>query len=200
MSLNQEAKEKAWLENYERVLNVEFDWDPEHLTDEPPLEGPPVPITIDMVKKAISKTKSGKAAGPSGIAVEMIRAAGDTGVSMIRDLASSIVRGGAGGKVPTNWEQSFIVCLYKGKGDALDRSNYRGLKRTEQVMKVLERMWTASLGINKRFCMGFVNLEKAFDRVPQKMIWWALRKLSVEAWIVRLVQEMYANARSCVRR
>ena len=43
-----------------------------------PLEGPPIPITIDMVKKAISKMKSGKAAGPSGVVVEMIRAAGDT--------------------------------------------------------------------------------------------------------------------------
>ena len=36
----------------------------------------------------------------------------------------------------------------------------------------------------------------AFDRVPQKIIWWALRKLGVEEWIVRLVQGMYANARS----
>ena len=34
----------------------------------------------------------------------------------------------------------FIVCLYKGKGDALDRGNYRGLKLTEQAMKILERI------------------------------------------------------------
>ena len=45
------------------------------------LEGPPIPISIDMVKKAISK-KSGKAAGPSGIVVELIKAAGDTGATM----------------------------------------------------------------------------------------------------------------------
>ena len=31
---------------------------------------------------------------------------------------------------------SFIVCLYKGKGDALDRANYRGLKLTKQAMKI----------------------------------------------------------------
>ncbi|XP_048759363.2 uncharacterized protein LOC125668965 [Ostrea edulis] len=47
--------------------------------------------------------------------------------------------------------------------------------------------------------MAFVDLEKAFDRGPRKVIWWALRKLGVEEWIVRLVQGMYANARSCVR-
>ena len=230
MSVDQEAKEKAWLEHYERLLNVEFDWDPNHLSDEPPVEGPPVPITVDMVKKAISKMKSGKAAGPSGIVVEMIKAAGDSGASLICDLALLIIRDG---KVPTDWERSFIVCLYKGKGDALERGNYRGLKLTEQVMKILERivdgfirqlveiddsqfgfvpgrgttdaifvvrqLQEKYLAVNRRLYMAFVDLEKAFDRVPRKVIWWALRKLGVEEWIVRLVQGMYANARSCVR-
>ena len=56
---------------------------------------------------------------------------------MIRDLAAAFIRDG---KVPSDWKQSFIVCLYKGKGGALERGNYRGLKLTEQVMKVLERI------------------------------------------------------------
>ena len=46
--------------------------------------------------------------------------------------------------------------------------------------------------------MASVDIEKAFDCVPRKVIWWALRKLGVEEWIVRLVQGMYANARSRV--
>ena len=46
--------------------------------------------------------------------------------------------------------------------------------------------------------MAFIDLEKAFDQVPRKIIWWAPRKLGVEEWIVRLVQGMYANARSRV--
>ena len=37
-------------------------------------------------------------------------------------------------------EQSFSVCLYKEKGDALDRGNYRRLELTEQAMKVIERI------------------------------------------------------------
>ena len=135
--MSEDSKWKAWLEHYQRLLNAEFDWDPNHLSDESPVEGPPIPITIGMVKKAISQMKAGKAPGPSGIVVEMIRAAGDTGTSMIRDLAVAIIHDG---KVPSDWEQSFIVCLYKGKGDVLDRGNYRGLKLTELVMKVLERI------------------------------------------------------------
>ena len=79
--------------------------------------------------------KAGKAPGPSGTVVEMIRAAGDMGTSMICNL-----------KVPSDWEQSFIVCLYKGKGDALERGNYRGLKLTEQVMKILKRIVDGLIG------------------------------------------------------
>ena len=88
-----------------------------------------------MVKKAISKLKSGKAEGPSGIVVEMIKAACYTGATMICDLATGI---SCDGKVPTYWEQSF--CLYMGNGDALDIGSYRGLKLTDQAMKILERI------------------------------------------------------------
>ena len=79
MSTSQDLKQKALLEHYQRLLNVEFDWDPDHLSDETPAEGPPIPITIDMVKKAISQIKVGKAPGPSGIEIEMIRPAGNAG-------------------------------------------------------------------------------------------------------------------------
>ena len=202
MSMSQDSKQNAWLEHYQRLLNVEFDWDPVHLSYQPPVEGLPIPITIDMVKKAISQMKTGKAPGPSGIVVEMIQAAGDMGASMIRDLATAIIHDG---KVPSDWEQSFIVCLYKGKGDTLERGNYCGLKLTEQVMKILERivdglirqlvsindslfgfvpgrgttdaifvvrqLQEKYLAANKRLYMAFVDLEKAFDRVPRKVIW-----------------------------
>ena len=29
-------KQNTWLEHYERLLNVEFDWDPDQLVNEPP--------------------------------------------------------------------------------------------------------------------------------------------------------------------
>ena len=47
-----------------------------------------------MVKKAIFKLKSCKVTGPSGVVVEMTGAAGDTGATMILDLAIAIIRDG----------------------------------------------------------------------------------------------------------
>ena len=61
--------------------------------------------------------KAGKALGPSGIVMEMIRAAGDMGASMIYDLTAAIIRDS---KVPSDWEQSFIVCL-QGKGGCIGK-------------------------------------------------------------------------------
>ena len=54
-------------------------------------------------------------------------------------------------------------------------------------------------GKNRTLYFAFVDLEKAFDRVPRKVLWWAMRKVGIEEWIVRLVQAMYNNARSRVR-
>ena len=64
---------------------------------------------------------------------------------------------------------------------------------------VVRQLQEKYLTANKRLYIAFVDLEKAFDRVPLKDVWWALRKLGVEEWIVRLVQGMDANAWSHVR-
>ena len=116
---------------------------------------------------------------------------------------------------------SFIVCLYKGKDDALDRGNYRGLKLTKQAMKILKRIVNSlirqvvsiddsqfcfvqgkgttdaifvvrEISSNEQEALYGLHIHKAFDSVAWKVIWWALRKLGVEEWIVRLVQGMYA--------
>ena len=109
------------------------------LPDAPPVEGPPLPITDKMVTKALAK----KFAGPSGIIVETLKAAGSKGIDFLCELIKSVVKHG---KIPEDWEMRFILNLYKGKGDALNRGNYRGLKLIEHVMKVMERIVDGMIG------------------------------------------------------
>ena len=47
------------------------------------------------------------------------------------------------------------------------------------------------------FLYVFVDLEKAFDRVPKKMIDWALRKKLVPERLVQAVMSMYKEAKTC---
>ncbi len=70
---------------------------------------------------------------------------------------------------------------------------------TTDAIFVVRQLQEKFLAANKCLYMAFVDLEKAFDRVPRKVIWWAMRKLHVDEWVIRLVQGMYANARSRVR-
>ena len=66
-----------------------------------------------------------------------MRVAGGMGASMIYGLAAAVVRIG---KVPSDWGQSFIVCLYKGKGDAFEGGGCRSLRLVGRVVKILERV------------------------------------------------------------
>ena len=51
----------------------------------------------------------------------------------------------------------------------------------------------------KKLYFGFVDLEKAFDRVPREVISWAMRKLGDEEWLVSAVMSMYSGAKTVVR-
>ena len=65
----------------------------------------------------------------------MLKPVGEACAAEVHDLIEDIKPEGC---IPTKWVESFVVNLCKGKGDALNRGNYRGLKLIEQMMKVLE--------------------------------------------------------------
>ena len=125
MSMDVDSKKEAWREPYMHLLNVEFSWNPVGLSEVYPVEGPSEPITTAMVRKAINKMSLGKAAGPLGIVAEILKTAGSSGASMIRDLMEDII---FENRIPSEWQQSHIVSVYKGKGDALNRCNNRGFE------------------------------------------------------------------------
>jgi len=51
----------------------------------------------------------------------------------------------------------------------------------------------------KKIYFGFVDLEKAFDRVPREVIRWAMRKLGVQEWLVSAVMSTYTGAKTVVK-
>ena len=230
LSITDEEKMKTWVKHHYDLLNDEFDWPKELLPEVAPVAGPPPPVTTEQIRSAVGKMKCGKAAGPSGVIAEMLKASGEEGVRLLRQLGEEVFSNGV---IPSEWEESIILNLYKGKGDALNCGSYRGLKLTDQVMKVLEGVLDSAIrkmvdvnklqfgfvpgrgttdaifiarqlqekyrAAGKPLYFAFVDLEKAFDRVPRAVLWWALRSLGVEEWAVRVIQGMYANARSKVR-
>jgi hypothetical protein len=219
---------KTWKDYMEKLLNEENDWDHDVACEK--ISGPCCRITRVEVEKALKKMKKGKAAGPSGVVSEMLKAAGEIGAEWMTDLCNSIV---LEGKIPEDWKDSLLIPVFKGKGDPLECGSYRAIKLLEQAMKVTERVLESRIrdqvtvddmqfgftpgkgttdaifvlrqmqekhyGKKKKLYFAFVDLEKAFDRVPREVTRWALRKSGVDEWLVSAVMSMYEGARTTVR-
>ena len=101
LAFDDKSKKAAWKSYCNKLLNTEFEWDRNSLSTVEPIAGPAMRIERDWVKSAINKMKSNKAAGPSGIVSEMLKAS-----SLVTDLVNSILSEGV---IPTDWESSSII-------------------------------------------------------------------------------------------
>ena len=59
---------------------------------------------------------------------------------------------------------------------------------TTDAIFIVRQLQEKYIAAKKPLYFAFVDLEKAFDRVPRKMLWWALRSLDVEEWAVCVIQ------------
>ena len=116
-------------------MNIKFLWS-QNLPHVDPVAGPAQFITPDDILKSLRHMKNGKVAGPSEIVVKMLKAAPDVCCKIIADLMNAIVHEE---NVLADCSDNIIVSLFKGKGDALDWSNYCGLKVADLVLKVLKK-------------------------------------------------------------
>lgn len=88
--------------HYKQMLNVEFDWDDSSLSIEPSFEDLAIKIAKNMVGEAVLKMKEGKAWGPSGIVIEMVKA-GSYAMQedVITDLVNMIIKKE---QIPDDWD------------------------------------------------------------------------------------------------
>jgi hypothetical protein len=219
-----------WKEYFDQLLNEEYDWDRCNLTEAGAVCGPSEEISEEEVFKAVGAMKNGKAGGPSGVVSEMLKASGSEGIRWMTTLFNKII---SEGKIPEDWRKSWMIPVYKGKGDALECSSHRGIKLLDHAMKVFERVLEKRirssikiddqqfgfrpgrgttdaifiirqiqekfLGKKKELWMAFVDLEKAFDRVPREVLWWALRSLGLCEWMIKVVESMYDGVTTAVK-
>ena len=64
---------------------------------------------------------------------------------------------------------------------------------------ILRQLHEKYLRKKKNIYFPFVTLEKVFDRVPCRILWWAMQRLRIDEQIIQLVKSMYDNAHSKVR-
>ena len=158
----------------------------------------------------MKKLNSGKASGPSDITAEIIKAAGAVDVNHLHSLTNKIVTEGAvpsdwlksyilslfkGKGSPTergNYRglkiehslkvlERIMEVLIRDRVD-IDamQFGFRPGRGTTDAIFILRQLQEKYLAKQKVLYFAFVDLEKAFYRVPRKVIWWALRTVGLE--------------------
>ena len=113
--------------------------------DSPPLQNEALNkvISEDEVLKCIKKLKNNKACGYDGILNEFLKHSQPKLLSLLTLLYNLIL---TSGKIPESWTVGYISPIYKGKGDANNPDNYRGIT----IVSCFGKLFTSIL--NERIC------------------------------------------------
>lgn len=132
-------KIEEWKKHYENLL-VE-NRDEYRLESETETEHAVLDITKEEVLKALKTMKNGKAAGPGGVVVELLKNGGDILINRITSLFNICVRNR---KTPQIFKESQIISIYK-KGSRKEPKNYRGLSINSTLSRLYGKILEGKL-------------------------------------------------------
>ncbi|XP_072398064.1 uncharacterized protein [Diabrotica undecimpunctata] len=93
-------------------------------------------VEVDMVKKAVTELKNGRAPGPENIPAELIKCGTDKLFLALTWCMNKYINGVT---PPSLWKVAYISSIHK-KGNKLDCSNYRGISVTSTLSRVFGRI------------------------------------------------------------
>ena len=114
------------------LLNVENKWDGNLINVN--VEAPYERFVKEDVRKAVSSMKTGKAAGPSGIASGLLKLCGKGSVRILLKVSNGFLKRE---KKPDSWKLSDLIPIHKHKGDVKLCGSYRRVKLLEHGIKVM---------------------------------------------------------------
>ncbi|KAK3547561.1 hypothetical protein QTP86_024709 [Hemibagrus guttatus] len=182
-----------WKEYFEDLLNP---------TDTPSVEEPEAKdsevdsfITQAEVTEVVQQLLGGKAPGVDEIRPEYLKSLDVMGLSWLTRLCNIAWRSGT---VPLDWVTGVVIPLFK-KGDRREEQcGFRPSRGTLDQLYTLHRVLEGSWEFAQPVHMCFVDLEKAFDRVPHGILWEVLWEYGVHGPLLRAVRSLYNRSRSLV--
>ncbi|KAK3543895.1 hypothetical protein QTP70_030268, partial [Hemibagrus guttatus] len=97
------------------------------------------------------------------------------------------------------WERVVEARLRKVVGICEQQYGFMPRKSTTDAIFALRILMEKYRDGQRELHCVFVDLEKAYDRVPREELWYCMRKSGVAEKYVRVVQDMYERSRTVVR-
>ena len=138
----QEAMLKVWESYFKELLNQERNNNDVELPSYVERKVELTDIMNTEMQTGMKGMKKGRAPGIDEMRVEMVMAAGESGISWKKRLLNTCMRQG---KVPEEWRTRLIVPIWKKKGDVQDPGKYQGITLLGHIMKLLERILDARI-------------------------------------------------------
>ena len=133
---NKQRTLRRWKEYFSELLNTTLSNNTAKETIQSCNEQEPN-ILIEEIAEVIKKAKNNKAPGIDNIPLEIIRAAGVTGLYWLHRIFNTAWRQQ---KTPTDWRKSIIVPIWKRKGSKRDCNQYRGISLLSHAGKLYAKI------------------------------------------------------------
>ena len=129
------------------------------------MSSPVEEFSEEEVKKTVKEIKAEKAPRPSGISANYFKCLDSDGLKWLTELLNKIFEAE---NIPKGWTRSYLITIYKDKGDPTQCKNSRGIKLLEHGLKVLEKVLDNRLRKLIKICdtqFGFSKGKGTMDAV-----------------------------------
>lgn len=219
-----------WVHHYKNLLTEDRPQFTETSGDSDTDDFDNVPnINVKEVTDAIAQMKNGKAPGPGGINIKLIKAGPEILTEWLTIIFNKCLQGA---EPPSDWKKAEISSIFK-KGWRRDCNNYRGISVLSTVARIYGRVlklriekeldeseeqngfragrsctdgvFTLKNLIEKRVERGrevhlvFVDLQKAYDTVPLNKLWPAMEKNRISKTYISAVRKVYCGCKSYIK-